>query len=108
MPVEWLCDRHLVAEHGELHALWSVLTNHKNGYSRHPETLRWEGKLKALYLRHGELTHEMKLRGFKHNSTLPFEGATGSEVQDEYLQTPDEQVEILKGKACGCPRIKPD
>ena len=49
-----LCRKHLLAEHRELHGLWNILTKHKGrgGYSRHPETLRWVGKLKALCLRH--------------------------------------------------------
>ncbi|NOT23776.1 MAG: pyrimidine dimer DNA glycosylase, partial [Nitrospiraceae bacterium] len=50
-----LCRNHLLEEPRELHAIWSVLVNGKKGYSRHPETLRWKGKLKALFGRHGRL-----------------------------------------------------
>jgi hypothetical protein len=52
LPPKILCRQHLLAEHRELHAIWSILTKNKKGYSRHPETLRWQGKLKALYERH--------------------------------------------------------
>ena len=38
-----LCRHHLLGEHRELHAIWSVLVNGKMGYARHPETLRWRG-----------------------------------------------------------------
>ena len=47
-----LCDRHLLGEHRELHAVWSVLTNGRSGYANHPETVRWRGRLAALYVRH--------------------------------------------------------
>ena len=50
-----LCRNHLLGEHRELHAIWSVIVNGKKGYARHPETLRWMGKLKALYGRHEAL-----------------------------------------------------
>jgi Pyrimidine dimer DNA glycosylase len=34
-----LCDRHLLGEHRELHAVWSVLTAGKRGHRDHPETV---------------------------------------------------------------------
>jgi len=36
-----LCRAHLLGEHRELHAIWSVLVNGKKGYARHPETWAW-------------------------------------------------------------------
>jgi hypothetical protein len=99
-----LCDRHLLGEHAELHAVWSVLTEGKTGYSRHPETLRWRGKLKALYLKHEEIVAEMSSRGCNHASPLEPSLATGSGTQDEFVDTPAEQLERLRRKSCGCPR----
>ena len=58
-----LCKNHLLGEHRELHAMWAVITEHKKGYSLHPETLRWNGKLKAMYQRHEKLVDEMKKIG---------------------------------------------
>jgi hypothetical protein len=58
LPSKRLCRNHLLGEHRELHAIWSVLVNGKKGYSRHPETLRWKGKLKALFGRHEALVME--------------------------------------------------
>ena len=55
IPVEKLCRNHLLGEHRELHAIWSILINNKKGYAHHPETVRWKGKQKALYLRHEQL-----------------------------------------------------
>ncbi|MEM3711882.1 MAG: pyrimidine dimer DNA glycosylase/endonuclease V [Thermoprotei archaeon] len=97
-----LCDRHLLGEHRELHAIWSIIVNNKKGYSRHPETMRWRGKLAALYLRHEALVRELSARGFTHSSPLDKALATGSPVQDEYVNTIEEQIQILKKKGCGC------
>ena len=97
-----LCRNHLLGEHRELHAIWSVLTNDKKGYSRHPETLRWRGKLRALYNRHGALVVEMEKRGYHHRSPLDRALARGKSVQTEYVDSVDRQVELLRGKGCGC------
>ena len=99
---EKLCRKHLLAEHSELHALWSVITNKKKGFSKHPETLRWKGKLRALYLRHQELVKEMERRGYKHRSPLDARLARGKSKQDKYVDSPRKQAEILKKKKCGC------
>jgi hypothetical protein len=50
IPPEKLCRDHLLGEHRELHEIWSILINNKKGYARHPETLRWKGKQRAVYL----------------------------------------------------------
>ena len=78
-----LCSKHLVAEHRELHGLWNILTKHKGkgGYSRHPETLRWVGKTKALYNRHEELIKEFSERNFKHHTPLDKNLAKGKKLK---------------------------
>ena len=58
----FLNDQSLLGEHRELHGIHSIITNHKSGYSRHPETLRWVSHLPALEVRHGLLVEEMLLR----------------------------------------------
>ena len=98
-----LCNKHLVAEHGELHSLWSVIINNKKGFSRHPETTRWRGKLKALYERHEQLVKEVKRRGYNHSSPLDKKHASGKLKQDEFVNTKAEQKIILKHKDCDCP-----
>ncbi len=85
-----------------MHALWVILTRDKQGFARHPETARWRGKLKALYRRHQALAAEMSRRGYRHHTPLPENEATGSAVQEDYKDTPAEQVRILKAKGCGC------
>jgi hypothetical protein len=99
---ERLCRQHLLGEHRELHALWMILTRQKKGFARHPETMRWRGKLKALYRRHEALAAEMGRRGYRHGTPLPREEAVGLAHQAEYKDTPAEQVRILKRKGCGC------
>ncbi len=102
IPPKNLCREHLLGEHREVHAIWSVLTENKKGYSKHPETLRWRGKLKALFLRHELLIKEMKRRGYNHKSPLDKKFAKGKGIQIEYLHSPREQREILRQKPCGC------
>ncbi|MEO8168729.1 MAG: pyrimidine dimer DNA glycosylase/endonuclease V [bacterium] len=93
---------HLLGEHRELYAIRSVLVYGKKGYSRHPETLRWMGKLKALYGRHEALLSEMAARGYRHRSPLPKWQATGSAKQTIYVDGPGKQIVILRNKHCQC------
>jgi hypothetical protein len=97
-----LCRNHLLGEHRELHAIWSVIVNGKKGYAHHPETLRWKGKLKALYGRHEALVVEMSNRGYQHRSPLAKREATGSAKQTIYVDTPRRQIVILRSKGCQC------
>ncbi|MBN1871291.1 MAG: pyrimidine dimer DNA glycosylase [Candidatus Omnitrophica bacterium] len=97
-----LCRSHLLGEHRELHAIWSVITGNRLGYSRHPETLRWRGKLKALYLRHELLVQEMEKRGYNHKSPLEKRFARGKAVQRAFIDSRKEQRVALRKKKCGC------
>lgn len=99
-----LCRKHLLAEHRELHGLWNILTKHgaKGGYSRHPETLRWVGKTKALYQRHEALVKEFQRRGYSHHTPLDKRLARGVGGQKVFINTIKEQKEILKKKPCDC------
>ena len=99
---EMLCRQHLLGEHRELHALWSILTKGKKGYAKHPETLRWCGKLKALYRRHEALVEEITKRKYAHRSPLPKALATGKATQDAFVDSYEEQIRILCNKGCQC------
>lgn len=97
-----LCRKHLLAEHRELHGLWNILTKHRSGgYSRHPETLRWVGKTRALYERHEALVKEFTRREYKHHTPLDKKLARGKVEQDVFINTIAEQKIILKEKPCG-------
>lgn len=100
----YLCRKHLLAEHRELHGLWNILTKHKGkgGYSLHPETLRWVNKKKALYSRHEKLVKEFFRRGYKHYTSLDKHLATGLGSQKVFINTIKEQRVILKQKPCEC------
>jgi len=101
---KYLCRKHLLAEHRELHGLWNILTKHKGkgGYSRHPETLRWVGKQKILYKRHELLVKEFYKRGYKHHTPLDKRSATGLNKQNVFINTIKEQKIILENKKCDC------
>ncbi len=102
LPPEILCRQHLLGEHRELHAVWAIITQGKKGYANHPETKRWRGNLRALFLRHESLVVEMACRGYQHHSPLDPALATGAAVQDTFVDTPAEQVELLRNRGCGC------
>jgi hypothetical protein len=98
-----LCRQHLLGEHRELHAIWTVLVDDRAGYRRHPETLRWEGRLAALYARHEALVAEMTARGYRHASPLDRRHARGESVQAVFVDSPAAQRRILRAKPCPCP-----
>jgi len=102
LPPHQLCRVHLLGEHRELHALWTILTQDKKGYRNHPETKRWVGKLAALYNRHEAEVTEMEFRGYTHKSPLDKKLATGSSDQKTLLHTLEEQQQLLKDKQCAC------
>lgn len=102
LPPSQLCRKHLLGEHRELHALYTVITQHKKGYSQHPETKRWVGKLQALYNRHEALVQEMTARGYKHKSPLEKSPMSNSDIQDVFINTIEEQKELLNNKNCEC------
>jgi hypothetical protein len=102
-----LCRNHLLGEHS--HAMWAVITEKKKGYSKHPETLRWVGKLNAMYSRHEDLVEEMINRGYRHKSPLDKRKAVGKSKQDVFVDSPfrqiqilKRQIQILKQKGCNC------
>jgi hypothetical protein len=97
-----LCRNHLLGEHNEIHALWTILTQNRKGYVHHPETLRWVGKLAALYQRHEAIVAEMIRRGYKHASILDKTHATGQTVQTIFVNSIDEQHTLLRQKRCLC------
>ncbi len=102
VPPSVLCRAHLLGEHRELHAIWTVLVEGKTGYAKHPETIRWQGKLAALYLRHEAQVEELTRRGYTHASPLDPALATGAAVQDVFVDPVERQLEILRAKGCDC------
>lgn len=102
---KYLCRKHLLAEHRELHGLWNILTKHKGkavGYSKHPETLRWVGKISALYNRHEALVREFAKRSYRHNTPLDKRFVSGNKKQEVFINTIAEQKILLRDKPCEC------
>jgi hypothetical protein len=102
LDVERLCNQHLLGEHRELHAIWTILTTGKRGYANHPETVRWRGRLAALYRRHEAEVAEMARRGFRHASPLARELATGAAEQTVLVDPVEDQLARLAARGCGC------
>ena len=102
LPPKRLCRQHLLGEHRELHAIWTVLTQDRKGYARHPETLRWRGRLRALFRRHDALVGEMARRGYNHRSPLDPRQARGLGTQRVYVDPPARQRVLLRRKGCDC------
>ncbi|MDD3655851.1 MAG: DUF1722 domain-containing protein [Atribacterota bacterium] len=97
----YLSGQSLLGEHSEIHALYSIITEHKRGYSSHPETKRWNDHLNLLVLRHNLLVREMTIRDFKHLSPLGFAEYIDKEEQCNpvsYIDLPSAQFEILHQK----------
>ena len=101
---KYLCRKHLLAEHRELHGLWNILTIHggKGGYAHHPETVRWIGKTVALFHRHEVLITEFARRGYRHRTPLDETLASGKNYQDIYINSISEQKILLQNKPCEC------
>lgn len=97
-----LCRVHLLGEHRELHAIWTILTTDKVGYRNHPETKRWVDHLAALYARHDALVLEMIRRGYHHKSPLDQTLATGNKHQTRFVDSIPVQIEMLTKKPCTC------
>lgn len=96
----YLNRQSLLGEHRELHGLVSIMVNGKQGYSRHPETLRWLGYGWALRQRHRQLAAEMSLRGYKDNTPVLTRARKGEWPQG-YIDEPYRQLHILASKYQG-------
>ncbi len=93
----YLNRQSLLGEHRELHGIVSIIVNGKEGYSKHPETIRWAGYGWALRMRHHLLASEMSLRNYKDKS--PVLARTNKGIWPEkYIDEPDQQFKILEAK----------
>jgi uncharacterized protein YbgA (DUF1722 family) len=93
----YLNRQSLLGEHRELHAIVSIIKHNKKGYSRHPETLRWQGFGWALNQRHKLLAAEMNLRGFTDRSPVLMKTQT-QKWPEVFVDTPVTQFSILAEK----------
>ena len=96
----YLNRQSLLAEHRELHGIYSILRNGKHGYARHPETMRWTKALSGLALRHRQLVAEMRLRGYVDRTPLRSTTST-AKWPASFVTDPEEQVSLLRAKYVG-------
>ena len=94
-----LCRKHLLAEHRETLCIWSVITNNKKGYSKHPETVRFRDNLNALSYRHTMLVKEASKRGY-HFKDLP--NSENVLLFNVMPRSWDDQEKSLSAKNCDC------
>lgn len=87
----------LLGEHRELHGLHAIVTHGKDGYSRHPETVRWEKATTALAMRHAFLVEEMRLRGYVDRTPLALRRAR-CVWPAVFVTEPGEQLALLRSK----------
>lgn len=102
LPAGYLNRGSLLGEHRELHGLRSILVHGKDGYSRHPETVRWVGCLSGLDRRHDLLAAEMRLRGYVDRTPVDPQ-LTEVIWPHSYVTEPAEQIRLLRGKYVGKP-----
>ena len=93
----YLNNQSLLGEHRELHAIVSILSNNKKGYSKHPETLRWKRCGWALKQRHKLLKTEMLLRGFQDKTPVGLRSNKGK-WPSMYIDKPGTQYKLLTKK----------
>ncbi len=87
---EYLDDQRLLGEHLEIHLIIGAIAKRhkgkKGGWVSHPETTRYENRVKALLKRHKKLVEEMKKRGWNagkiHKTPLPTKGIPKSAFKD--------------------------
>jgi hypothetical protein len=93
----YLNRQSLLGEHRELHAIVSIVVNHKKGYANHPETLRWAPYGWALQKRHALLAVEMALRGYTDRSPVELHGNPDT-WPSTYVDPPGKQFDFLETK----------
>ena len=101
---KYLCNKHLLAQHNEIHTIWNVHTKGLSGWRRHPEVKRWAGHLPALFLKHAGTADEMERRGFQHKSPIPLP-LVGAVEDPEPWQPLGKQLDVLWAKrheVAGC------
>jgi hypothetical protein len=104
IPVNKLCDKHLIAQHHEIHCIYSIIVNGKNGFAHHPEVMRWRDNLASLRNKHDITVIEMLNRHKVHKSPLVwFENYLPLNTpMPKPWQPVEVQIALLKSKGCSC------
>jgi len=101
IDVKDLCDKHLIAQHYEIHCIYGFRTKNLSRLSNHPEIGRWIGHLDALISKHNETVEEMKFRNINHHT--PIVGFhMDSPMMPDSWQSVEHQKNLLISKGCKC------
>lgn len=101
IPVEHLCDQHLLGLHKELHQEAGTLENHPHGEAIvRGHWVFGQVSTDRVRERHQEVAKEMERRGMNHDSPLDFEDRYG--FHSWMIGLPLEQVQKVKlSNRCG-------
>lgn len=113
IPVKQLCNKHLIAQHHEIHCIASILKKkyygEKTGFANHPEVLRWSNNEIGLAWMHLQTSLEMIHRGIAHNQSNDSSGRLHYiQWNYQYREQPvlwqsiEQQIALLKSKGCEC------
>lgn len=83
---KWMCNKHLLDEHRDLHAIIGVL--HKG------EPIKGNIEVSSIYERHNALVNELYIRGYKHKTPI-----VQSEIVIEHLPTVDQEHQIDRNES---------
>ena len=101
-----LCRPHLLSLWREGLGAYSIITNHKKGYSNHPAVKEFEKCPMHLIERLAYVREEMLSRGYKPKPMPDFKGEMFDWLDEEKFykpwQTLEEQIEVLRNKKCDC------
>lgn len=98
-----MCMQHLIGEHRELHGCWKIIRYGKKGYSKHPETLRWYGKLDALKIRHDAIVSEIRERKPDSTHKTDLEWIGDNKKQNIFVDSLEDQIKNVRNKKwCIC------
>ena len=96
-----LDNKRLLAEHNELLIMAKAIVGINKGFRRHPETLRWIGRTKAMKIRHDVIAREMLQRGMNHNSPWPKECVLEQDISEMPVKLWDDMYKKFERKGLG-------
>jgi hypothetical protein len=97
--IEFLCDKHLLAVWREGLGAYSIITNNKKGYSKHPAVLEYKKSPTTLWYILKHIREKMTNKQWKPKE-LPMKVDKIGKIK--IWQTIEQQIEILNNKNCKC------
>lgn len=103
-PPKYLCQKHLLGQHNEIHTIYNVYFKERRGWRNHPEVKRWAHCIEQLVEAHDDTACEMIMRGYNHRTPLDFEWITHAYMGGELIswESLESQLNNLIQKECAC------